>query len=457
VNAADQARDVAVDAQGNVYVAGGSEDRGFPTTANAYQRTFGQGKPATSTGSDGNWDVFVMKFSPGGQLVWPTLIGGGNYDRAYAVEVDDSGVYIAGRAGEGFPTTAGVVQPAFAGDNVGSSTYGRQDGFIAKLSLDGGTLLWSTYFGGGADEFIRDLAVGANGDVYPAMATVKAGFPHITSGTHRGQGDGAACRLSADARTVRWCAYIGGSGQDGASPSVRLDGAGNVYYLQATSSTNVTTTAGAYRTTAGGGVDMHISKFSPQGTLLFATYFGGSGNDGTETHNLWVTPAGDVYVAAFTTSTNLPTTAGAFQPRLGGAGDGFIARLSSDGRQVVACTYLGGTAGDEVEGITVDGDGNVIVTGSTAGQWIARPSVPAAGGGLDGFIAVLTPNLTSVIDFTLVGGSGRDAGRAIAVDVQQHITYVIGHTFSSNLPTTASAYSPQYGGTDSFLAGWRYQ
>jgi uncharacterized membrane protein YphA (DoxX/SURF4 family) len=58
-----------------------------------------------------------MKFAPNGALLYSTFLGGPNYDRAYAIELDASGnIYIAGRAGAGFPASPGSVQPKFAGD-----------------------------------------------------------------------------------------------------------------------------------------------------------------------------------------------------------------------------------------------------------------------------------------------------------------------------------------------------
>ena len=81
-SADDQIRDVAVDDQGNVYITGGTKSSDFPTTSGA---TF-----------QGVMDVFVTKFDPNGKLTWSTLIGGPEYDRAYAIEVNKQG-YVCGR------------------------------------------------------------------------------------------------------------------------------------------------------------------------------------------------------------------------------------------------------------------------------------------------------------------------------------------------------------------------
>jgi hypothetical protein len=265
------------------------------------------------------------------------------------------------------------------------------------------------------------------------------------------------CRIASGGGSARWCTFIGGSAVDGSPPSVRLDGAGNVYYLQAVRSSNMPTTAGAYQATFGGGIDEHLSKFSPQGALIYATYYGGSGNDAGETHNLWVTPNGEAFIGGNTSSTNLPVTSGAFQSRSGGTFDGFIARFSADGRQLIAATYLGGPGADAVEGIGVDAGGNIVVSGASSGGGLPTAGAPQpnAGGSEDGFLAVLPASLTSVLHATYIGGSGMDAGRTVAVDRQRNVIYTAGNTESSNFPTAIAAFLSQYAGRDAFLAGWR--
>ncbi len=124
---ANGARAVAVDAEGNIYVSGGTSSPDFPTTPGAYSRKFdGSG---TSAGNSGPVDAYVTKLTADGKMVWSTLVGGPNHDRTYSIRVDRKGcVYIAGPAGEGFPTTPGVVQEKFAGDtHPPSATVSRTD------------------------------------------------------------------------------------------------------------------------------------------------------------------------------------------------------------------------------------------------------------------------------------------------------------------------------------------
>ena len=129
----EHARDVFVDAKGDVYVVGGTKSGDFPTTEGAFQRK--HDKSGKQVGSGGYCDAFACKFSADGKLIWSTLIGGPNYDRAYAVEVDESGcVYVSGRGGPGFPVTEGALQTTFQGTDNG--IYGMQNAFVVKLSRE---------------------------------------------------------------------------------------------------------------------------------------------------------------------------------------------------------------------------------------------------------------------------------------------------------------------------------
>ena len=152
-------RDVFVDTAGNTYVCGGTASRDFPTTPGAFDQTFNSG----DTSGD-ECDAFICKFGPNGQLIWSTYLGGPGYDRAYGIEVDGEGyVYVAGRAGRGFPTTPGTFQPTFQGYN-GGGYGGYQNGFVAKLSPDGATVLWASYVG--VAQLCRDIAIDASGNIY---------------------------------------------------------------------------------------------------------------------------------------------------------------------------------------------------------------------------------------------------------------------------------------------------
>jgi hypothetical protein len=147
-------RDICADKQGNVYITGGTTSSDYPTTPGAYQQTHG-----------GMFDIFVTKFSSTGDIIWSTLVGGKDYDRAYAIEVDDQGyVYVGGRGGRDAPITPGVVQETFKGQWAGGPYKSDMNACIFKLSPDGSKLIWATYFGTG--EKFRDIDIDQEGDVY---------------------------------------------------------------------------------------------------------------------------------------------------------------------------------------------------------------------------------------------------------------------------------------------------
>lgn len=453
----EQFRDAVTDAAGNIYLAGGTGSSGVQTSGAVVDSTF-----------NGMVDVLVVKLSPTGQLLWSSVLGGSNYDRAYAIELaPDGDIVLAGRAGDGFPTTAGVVQPAFAGDDTPSALYGPQDGFIARLSPDGTRLRWATYWGTNDSGAIRDVAVDAQGNVYPASA-VSGGFtvPHVTAGalqTTRSSGiDGFYAKISGDGTRVEWCTYLGGNADDGNTPSVAVDSQGLVIQMF-TKSTDLPTTAGAHDRTYNGGGDLYVARIAPDGSeLLWGTYLGGSGLEFSETHGLAVDPAGDVYVAATTMSTNLPVTAGAAQTVYGGSGtgtstglntnypgDGFVARLGGADGRLVASTYLGGRYGEGVEGVAVDAAGRLLVTGATysANFPVTSNAVQQVNAGKsDFFVAQLSADLSSIVYATYVGGSNIDNARAATLDAAGGLI-ALGETSSTDWPTLNPVQAANGGGT----------
>lgn len=427
----DHIRDVAFDAQGNIYVAGGSSSPDYPTTPGAYDRTH-----------NGSIDVVVTKLDPTGRtVIWSTYVGGPSLDRAYAIEVDSQGyVYVAGRAGDQFPTTAGAVQTAFRGGPPGGP-YPSQDKFFLKLQPDGSGLVYSSYFGAFDDPShpIRDIAIDGAGNVFLATSTttgnyappVLSAFQNGFDSTHAGMRDGVVAKVNSAGSQVLWATYVGGSGTEWGEASIRTDASGNAYYLTNTDSTNIPTTAGAYDRSFNGVWDFYVTKISAGGALVWGTYLGGSGMEHVETHELAVDGAGNVIVASCTTSTDYPVTPGAYDTLYNGSGgsgtgansnypgDVVVTKIAANGAQLVASTYLGGRFGEAGEGVAVDPQGRVYVTGgtysdnfpTTAGAFRTGPA-----GGLDGFLVMLSADLKTLLYSTYIGSSGHEALRCAAVD-----------------------------------------
>ena len=400
-------RDTAFDSQGNLYVSGGMSIDGYGTVG-AFQPTIG----------GGHTDAFVASFTPAGQLRFFTYLGGPNHDRAYGMVVDAHGITLAGRAGAGFPITPGAAQSSFSGGPGGE--YGEQDAFVARLSLDGSSLLWSTYLGDDGEAICRDVAVDDQGNAWCAMLHVNhsvsalTGHPGAIASTYRGGIDGGLVKLSADGTTVLHGTYIGGSGDEDGAASVQVTSDGGILYAISSDSTDGPVTPGSASTVPNqGSLDVLIVRLNADYSLRWGTLYGGSGTEASETHNLAVGADDSAYVAMYTDSPSLP---GAVNANPGGS-NGFVARISPDGSQVLGARFIGGAGFDEVEGIDVR-NGEVAVSGGTDSWDFPTTSDGLAlwsGGSVDGFVQILSADLSTVRYGTLVPSAGYDFGHAVAL------------------------------------------
>ena len=452
-SAFEQIRDITSDGAGNIYVVGGTQSTNYPTTAGAYQ-----------TGHNGWMDVFVTKLAPDGSLVWSTLIGGPNYDRAYGVELDSQGnVCVTGRSGPGFPTTAGAFQTTYRGYYSGNA-YGDQNSFLLKLKPDGSGLLWSSYCGIHAGN--RDLAVDGNGDIYvytssyngagltnPASWFTNAFQPAPVGGASGN--DICVLKLKGDGSQVLWGTYLGGSGTESGKGSIRVDSSGRPIVLTNTNSTNIPL-ANAHQATFRGVNDFYLAKLAADGSsLVFATYFGGSDADWCETHHLELDGAQNIFISGITHSPDFPVTAGAYQTSFGGVngrkyfhatGDGYAAKFTPGG-QLIASTYLGGRYGDGAQGMGVDAQGNVYVTGGTVSDNypLTSDAYQTTFRGVEDFmVSKLSADLSQLLFSTYLGSTAQDEGRTAWADANGTF-YVAGQTAGGNWPTL-NAMQPSYGG-----------
>ncbi|MBI5653290.1 MAG: SBBP repeat-containing protein [Chloroflexi bacterium] len=446
----DQVRDVTTDAQGNIYLTGLTASSDFPTTAGAFQRTF----------AGGNGDVFVTKLDPTGRLVWSTLIGSSGFDYALAIKVDQQGyVYIGGLAGPGAPTTPTSFQPGFNGFYSGG--YGSLNAYLAKLTPNGSGLVWASYVG--SFYLVRDFDIDQNGDIYAAVIhdPAETGTPpaqwfvNAPYKTPRGDADLVVAKIKSDGTQVIWASYFGGSGNDIAGgPSIKVDATGSPYAMDLTTSTNLPVTPGVYQGTRRGGADFYLVKFNPTGTgIVFSTYLGGSGDEGGETHNLILDRAGNAFIAALTYSHDFPMTAGAFQSTWSGPYIAVIAKLSNDGKQLLASSYFGGTTGAYAEGVALDPSGNVVFFGGGGiGMTVtANAYQKTHSGNSDYILAKMTPNLTTLLYATYLGGTATDDARAGWVDSAGNMV-ICGQSQSSNFPVRNAFQSTRRGDWDGACA-----
>ena len=186
---------------------------------------------------------------------------------------------------------------------------------------------------------------------------------------------------------LSYASFLGGSGIDSAM-AIAVDASGNAYVTGGTTSANLGATSSApAKYTPGGkfGADGFVTKFDPTGsTVLYSTYFGGSGDD--VGLGIAVDAQGNAHVTGATLSTNFPTT-GAIQKTSGGGNllgsDAFVLKLDPTGSRILYSTYLGGSGDDGARGIAVDPAGNAYIAGVTASQNfpLMNPRQSANGGG----------------------------------------------------------------------------
>ena len=377
-----------------------------------------------------------------------TYLGGNSYDQAGGTALGAEGLYVSGQTySSDFPGTAG-----------GALTIprGGLDVFVALLSPDLTELIQSTYLGGSCHEYGWGLALGAAG-VYVGGPTCSTDFSGTAGGAQATHGggyeDGFVALLSPELTEIIQSTYIGGSSlEQGGNPVI---GANGVYVRGVTWSYDLPGTAGGAQEAYGGGYeDGFVALFTPNlKTLIQSTYLGGSGHDLPYIVELG---AAGVYAVGVTDSRNFPGTAEGAQPVYGGGyEDGFVALLSFDLKSLIRSTYLGGSGEDLAAAPAVAADG-IYVTGFTSSHdfpGTAGGAQPAyAGGDGDGYVALLSFDLKSLIQSTFLGGSGKDvAGGKLALGAEG--IYVAGETYSSDFPGTAGGIQPYPGGDlDTFVS-----
>jgi hypothetical protein len=333
---------VAVDEQCSIYLTGSTQSADFPTTKNAYDRTFN---------GDGR-DTFVTKLSSDGStLLYSTYLGGTNWDYGFTIAVDTAhNAYVGGFTHGGYPVTAGAADVTFGSPG---------DGFVAKLNADGSQLVYATYLGrDGEWDAVSSIAVDNLGAVYVPITA---------------QGDkGGVTKISPDGRRFEYSTPLPGS-----SNNLAVDSQRNVYvvgYVSAATGTYFPVTADAFQSTYGGGErDLTIAKLDQNGVLIYGSYFGGNGLDAAGGHGrLAIDAAGNIYFTGSTNSTNFPL-AQPFQSALGGNYDAFVVKFNVATGPVLS-SYLGGSAGENSYGdganfyetaVAVDNSGHIYMAGRT--------------------------------------------------------------------------------------------
>jgi len=440
-----------------------------------------------------------------------TYLGGMLPDVALHVAADATGVYVVGTTvSPDFPTASAFSASLHASicGAPGGKSFPCPDVFVTKLKSDGSGILYSTYLGGSRSDVGIGIAVDSNQQAYVVGETESMDFPTTNSGFQSSAASRLAraflTKLSSSGSQLLYSTYLGGTpGSRGAlsdyrndtfATAVAVDSTERAYIVGYTRSNSLPTTPGVVQPNAGGnsgagGVqcrrsifvspdacsDGFVAKFdtkaSSSGSLLYATYLGGSYYDAAT--GIAIDSTGNAYVVGATLSDNFPVVA-AFQPSRtpgrcgpfaspGGGGhvcaSAFVAKLNTTASALVYSSYLGGTGDTAALGVAVDSSGNAYLTGTTnasdfpATAGVAQHSLDTATCSLagksvpcpDAFVAkVSSAGLLSYATF--LGGSGVDVGFGIAVDSTGN-AYVAGVTNSTNFPTASPVQSALANGT----------
>jgi len=301
---------ITIDTTGNAYITGQAAN-GYPTTPGAFQ---------TVTG--GSSDAFVTKLnSTGSALVYSTFLGGTGFDAAQEIAIDALGnAYVTGQADAGFPVTPGAFQTTFNG--------GAGDAFVTKLNSTGTALVYSTFLGGSGSDLGSGIAVNSAGNAYVTGSTDSSNFP-VTAGAFQSvKGaslDAFVTEVNVAGNALAYSTYLGGDGLDFGT-NIALDTAGNASVTGLTGSTNFPT-ADPIQSASGGSNDAFVTRLNPTGTgLVFSSYLGGS--SGEAGFSIAVDGTGNIYLTGSTSSTDFPTTPGAFQTVFGGgSSDAFVTKI----------------------------------------------------------------------------------------------------------------------------------
>jgi uncharacterized protein (TIGR03437 family) len=327
---------------GEVYVTGVTDSVSF-STPNVFQ-----------AGNRGGGDVLVAKISSdGATLAYATYLGGNSADYGRGIALDGSGnVSVVGdTSSSDFPL----------GNAWRTRPSGSRDGFAAKLSADGTSLLFSTYLGGSGLDYALGVAVDPAGSTYVTGETQSSDFPtaNAMQATFRGGDyDAFVTKFNASGSPV-YCTLLGG-GESDRGFAIAADSTGNGYVTGETDSPDFPM-VNALQASPGGGLDAFVTKLNPEGSaLVYSTYLGGRTSE--EAFGIAVDSAGSAYVTGAGASVGFPLV-GPVQSC--GDYDAFVSKVNPQGSGLVYSTCLGGSGEEAGRGLRVDATGNLHVAGTT--------------------------------------------------------------------------------------------
>ena len=435
----DETTAMTVADNGDIIIAGTTRSGNFPVT-----------NSSTYNATNNLPDCVILRYDPSGTVLKAATYYGGSRSECSSTGTDDSWTnmektYFAGVTTHGnsvFLTSltysADLPMAGETYDKVCAACFGTNISavFVAKFD-ESLTLTASTFYGGSATDRARAITVDSSGNIYIAGDSASTNLP--SAGTlSGGTNDAFVASFPNSLATLRAAKMFGGNGVD--RVMALTANSNGIYLTGLTASTNFPVTTGAHSVDYGGsgGVgDAFVAKLNSSDLSIDkATYLGKK--DGQYTsygYAVTTNSDGKVFVGGATYSEpghQFPVTAGVYKTTAdtnpGGQWrtEGYIAKFPSDLGPVEACTYLGSdTNHDDVKGLAMTSDGNILAVGFTSSNNFpvtADVYDSTHGGGWDGFISILTPDLTTLVASTYLGAAGEDRLFATAIDAFGNIT-----------------------------------
>jgi hypothetical protein len=376
-------------------------------------------------------------------IEFSTLFGGQGEDGTGRVAIDSEGdIVLASES----PSIDFPILNAYQPLNNGSD-----DGVIIKFSPDGQELLFSTFFGGSAGEYIYTVAVDSNDDIIIAGTTDSTDLPlknAIKSNRSTSIREVFLAKFSSDGQELYFSTYI--CGTNTWVVDLGIDASNNIVLAGSTDIGELTQTEGTYQPNKKYSADVFVTKISPDGqSVFFSTYLGGDGFENVR--GMTLDSEGNAIVSGYTDSDDFPQ-ANSLCNRSTSTFDNYISKLSADGQELLFSSYYGGNRQWGLTDLSVDRSNNILFVGET--NSISFPLVNAfqpsyAGGETDGFVAKIDGLDYTIAFSTFYGGSSYDGVHGIVEDNNGNLV-ITGSTQSGNIPLL-NPYQTHQGGYEAFI------
>ncbi|MBR9978284.1 MAG: hypothetical protein KFH87_09365, partial [Bacteroidetes bacterium] len=357
----DECGGIAVASDGTLFITGGTYSTNFPVTADALQ-----------TSNNGDYDIYLARFSPKGKRMWATYIGGWSMDIATAIAIGKNGDIILGGRTEStnFPGLNLDRQSLYGG--------GSFDAFVMRVDPETPAIRWSTYHGGEQEESIESIALDSKGNIILAGYTASERFPLAGNPVQKRFGgliDVFVSSMNADG-LLRWSTFLGGVEVD-KTGGLAVDRQDNILISGFTGSRNFPMAGSPFYDRKGGGYDIFIAQFSAGGGYLWGTFYGGESHD--ISYGLGMDAQGNVVVVGGTESSGFRTVGNMFQGDLSGLTDAFLLRIIFDepvafaGQDTTICRGGNARLGGEASGGTPPYSYEWYPPGTVSNARVARP------------------------------------------------------------------------------------